>query len=229
MSARYAIFFAPDPESALWRFGSACLGYDAATGLAVEHPKVRALDFEALSREPRRYGFHATLKPPFTLAAGVTETDIFAAAERFAAGMPAFILPKLEVAALGRFAALIPAEPPPALQALADASVREFEPFRAPLDEADRARRLEQSLTNRQQDYLDRYGYPFVFEEFRFHMTLTGPIEKSRIATTLRALSALHALVDQPVAVDAIAIFRQETRQGRFTILQRVPLAKIGP
>src|SRR5215468_10868409 len=62
---RYAIYFAPAPESSLWRFGSATIGYNAASGRDI--PATPPVGYEhavwdRLTEEPRRYGFHATLK-----------------------------------------------------------------------------------------------------------------------------------------------------------------------
>jgi len=220
---RYAVYFAPDAESALWRFGCSILGYDARSGEDVAHPKLQIADLHKLTEEPRRYGFHATLKAPFELADGIDEEALVEAAERFARSQSAFVLPKLEAVAIGRFIALVPATPSPEINRLADAAVESFEPFRAPLDEADIVRRVPARLTERQRDYLMRYGYPFVLEEFRFHMTLTGTLPQPDVQPLLRALGGLYALVAQPLPIDAICLFRQEDRQARFRLWRRFP------
>ena len=69
---RQAIYFAPPAGSPLARFGAAWLGWDPEAGAEVEGLPVAGLPLprEALVAAPRRYGFHATLKPPFRLAAG---------------------------------------------------------------------------------------------------------------------------------------------------------------
>ena len=103
LSARYAIYFAPDPTSELWRFGSEVLGYDAASGSDCLHPASGDLDWARITDEPRRYGFHATLKAPFSLAAGRSEAGLIEAAERFASSQPVFHLPRLRLDALGSF------------------------------------------------------------------------------------------------------------------------------
>ena len=222
MSARYAIYFAPDPTSELWRFGSEVLGYDAASGSDCPHPASGDLDWARITDEPRRYGFHATLKAPFSLAAGRSEAGLIEAAERFASSQPVFHLPRLRLDALGSLLALIPAEPSASLTDLADRCVEAFEPFRAPLDRADLERRKQSPLSERQLHYLERYGYPYVFEDFRFHMTLTGSLELTRREEALQALWALHAPIDRPVPVDALCLFRQDHRQARFRILKRL-------
>ena len=133
-------------------------------------------------------------------------------------------LPALEVALLGDFIALRPLSEDAELNRLAADCVRAFDDLRAPLSVKDRARRLSQMLTPRQHAHLDRWGYPYVLEEFRFHMTLTGAIPKSFQPRVLKALSALHRRVSAPVWIDAISLLAQPKREAPFELLQRFPL-----
>lgn len=227
---RYALYFAPDPQSPLWRFGSACLGYDAATGRACEAlhvPGFPSDTWAALTEEPRRYGFHATLKAPFHLRAGVAEADVIAALDDFAGSQRAFVLEGLRVALLSRFIALVPETPSAPLQSLAASAVEALEPLRAPLSERDLARRQQTSLSDRQKDHLQRWGYPYVFDDFRFHMTLTGALEEAQRAPVLAALAGLFRdhVGAGPVMVETVALFRQERRDTAFEIIRRVPLS----
>ncbi len=133
---RYALYYAPAVDSALWRFGCATLGYDAFTGEEIAFavpPGCDAQLWPDRTAEPRRYGFHATLKAPFELAGGRSEGELRAFARQIALGCTAVSLAGLKVTSLGRFVALTPSEPSPALQALAFGIVQAFEPFRAPL------------------------------------------------------------------------------------------------
>lgn len=228
MTARYALYAAPAPDSALWRFGSSVIGYDAALALDAAFPEgglFAADDWPALTADPRRYGFHGTLKAPFVLAEGRSEAELLDAAAAFAQRQRTFVVPRLEVSLLKAFVALVPDEPSAALDALAADCVRHFEPFRAPLSDSDRARRLVAPLTDRQRQHLDAWGYPYVFEDFRFHMTLTGALPEDRRETVRAALAALYAPLAVPFPVDALAVFRQERREDRFTVLARLPFA----
>lgn len=228
MTARYALYAAPAPDSALWRFGSSVIGYDAALALDAAFPEgglFAADDWPALTADPRRYGFHGTLKAPFVLAEGRSEAELLDTAAAFAQRQRTFVVPRLEVSLLKAFVALVPAEPSAALDALAADCVRHFEPFRAPLSDSDRARRLVAPLTDRQRQHLDAWGYPYVFEDFRFHMTLTGALPEDRRETVRAALAALYAPLAVPFPVDALAVFRQERREDRFTVLARLPFA----
>lgn len=225
MSIRYAIYYAPAEKSPLWRFGSSVIGYDAARGVEVNHPKLSSLSLAALTEEPRRYGFHATLKAPFEPVPGADEAALVMMLESVARRHRAFVIPKLEVVAIGSFVALVPAEPVAPLRALADDCVEAFEPFRAAMSETDRARRKPERLTRRQREHLDRYGYPYVFEDFRFHMTLTGPLKETERTPILRALSALHALIEPKAEIGSVTLFRQASRTERFVIAHRAALA----
>ena len=226
---RYALYFTPDPASALGRFGSACLGYDAASGERCAPLRIKGCTAEAwsaLTEEPRRYGFHATLKAPFHLAAGMVEADVIAAVDAFAASHHVFAFDGLRVALLSQFVALVPSQPSAPLHQLAARAVEALERLRAPLSEADAARRLRSPLSPAQRDNLLRWGYPYVFDEFRFHMTLTGALEDARRAPVLAALSALYSeqVGEGPVGVDHVALFRQDRRDAPFRIIRRSPL-----
>ena len=221
---RYAIYFMPEEKSALWEAGSSILGYDAVCGKDrpfPAHPALAGRPLADWTAEPRRYGFHATLKAPFALRDGATEAGLLAAAREFASRQMAFTLPSLKVAALGRFIALIPADDSEPLQALADACVVDFDPFRAPMTAADRALRLAQPLGERLAAQLDRWGYPYVFDDFTFHMTLSGPLEAEHRALFLAALRDIYARIAAPLRIDAVAVFQQADADARFTVLER--------
>lgn len=226
MTARYALYAAPAPDAPLWRFGSSAIGYDAATAADAAFPygsPFDAPDWTALTEDPRRYGFHGTLKAPFALAEGRSEADLLEAAMLFAERRRAFTIPSLKVSLIGAFVALVPDGPAPELDALAADCVRDFDAFRAPLTEADRARRLRSPLSERQIAHLDAFGYPHVFEDFRFHMTLTGRLDEARRESVRAALAERYRAIAAPLPVDALCVFRQPDRAGRFAILARFP------
>lgn len=225
-AARYALYFAPAPETALWRFGSAAIGYDAAIGADLPIPAVAGFSPERLreiTAEPRRYGFHATLKPPFRLADPTDVAGFLDAVARFAAERRPFELPDLRVAAIGDFLALMVAGRPQALHDLADACVESFDPWRAAMDAAEAARRGAAGLSERERDHLARWGYPYVFDRFRFHMTLSGRLGDPERSALADALCDRLAAIAAPVPVDAIAVFVQPDPAARFRVLARFP------
>ena len=211
MSRRYAIYYAPPEGSALESFGRAWIGRDHVTGAGVVRPEVAGVapeQLDEITAFPRTYGFHATLKAPFALAEGTTAADLHDAARDFAATRPPFIGPRLEVTALSAFIALTLAAPCPEMDALAADCVRVFERFRAPLTEDDLARRRAGRLSPRQDAHLVRFGYPYVFEDFHFHMTLTGPLDAPQREAMLAVLRELAALVvATPLEVAEIAVY----------------------
>jgi len=221
MTARYAIYYTPSAAEPLTRRASAWLGRDAFTGEALERPKLgglEGLDLDALTRDPRAYGFHATLKAPFELAAAASEAELLGFAEGFAAQRTAFEA-AIAPAALGRFLAFRLAGPSPEMQALEAACVREFDRFRAPLGEADIARRRRARLTPEQDARMLAWGYPYVFDDFRFHMTLTGPIAEDDLRTrVLAALQPHFADLSGPHRFGGVAVFRQEDRASPFRV-----------
>lgn len=223
---RYAIYFAPSAGSALADFGAATLGYDASRGADVPFAALLEQAFPQWRRnvaEPARYGFHATLKAPFTLAPGFEEADLVDAAAAVAGRLMPAVLGPLEVASMHRYVALLPRDRH-AGGALAAGIVSAFEHLRAPLSEADRSRRLETRLSPRQVALLDRWGYPYVMDEFRFHMTLAGPLEPKLLASACEALRRLFSRDLDPVVIDAISIFKQMSRSQRFVEIGRFPL-----
>lgn len=227
---RYALYFAPPADLPLAALAAAWLGRDAWADQPLVPPAVAGLDparISDLTAFPRRYGFHGTLKAPFALAPGRAESELTAAAEEFAETRQSFECP-LCVATLGRFIALRPAGPNQPLDQLAAACVEAFEPFRAPLDRAELDRRRAGGLTPRQDALLERYGYPYVMDEFRFHMTLTGPIEddgeRARICATLGDLFAPH--LDEPLRIDAVALFMESERGQPFRAVRRFPFPR---
>ena len=222
---RYAIYYADAPGSVLDRFGASLLGYDAYSGEELPFPGGVPPDWRELTQDPRKYGFHATLKAPMSLAAGRTEAQLVAACELFADAARPVPLIRPVVDSISGFIAVIPSEPSPGLERLAADCTRAFDFFRAPLTPEDRARRNPAKLTARQCDYLDRWGYPYVMEEFRFHMTLTGRLPAERRDYVVAMLRSRFAAIDLAAReIDRIALFRQDDAPSRFGIIGHWPL-----
>lgn len=227
---RYAIYFAAGSNSALTRFGAELLGYEAYTGDDLPFPADAlriAPDWRDVTGDPRKYGFHATLKAPMALASGKTEAELMAACAAFAAKARPIPTIRPVVDSISGFIAVIPAEPVDALQQLAADCVREFDAFRSELTAEDRARRKPEKLGERQRDYLDRWGYPYVMEEFRFHMTLTGRLDAERRGPILEMLrDRFAALKLDTLTIDRIALFRQGDATAKFRIVAEWALAR---
>lgn len=225
---RFAIYYAAPPGSPLDRFGTEWLGRDHQSGRLLPQPEVPGFApgrLQRLTAAPRRYGFHATLKSPFRLAPGRTAAELHAAAEAFAGTQETFELAPLTIADLKGFLAFVPGGDAGPLNALAEACVRAFEAHRAPLNEAEMARRLTGLLTTRQRRQLDAFGYPYIFDDYDFHMTLTQrlePADKARLLPYLRQRAA--SLERLPLLVDAIAIYEEATPGAPFIMTGRYKL-----
>lgn len=218
---RYALYFTPAPDDPLMRAAQLWLGRNAFTGKAAASTLpagFTAGEFDDLTRAPRRYGFHATLVAPFRLRAGRTEADLSVAADAFARQAAPLAIPGLAITRIGDFFALTPADAA-GVSALASAAVDHFDGLRAPLTDAEIARRRPEGLSERQRLYLHRHGYPYVKEEFRFHMTLTGPVE-ARAA--VRVATALHdrfgPLLPCPVQISAVTLFIEPEPGADFIV-----------
>lgn len=225
---RYAIYFTPPEGDALSIHAAAWLGRDAFRDEPRPQPDVSGFDpsqLAMLTGEPRRYGFHATLKAPFELASGRSEEELLHSFDSFAGVLQAFEIPKIVLGQLGAFFALVPAERYEELHAFADACVRHFEPFRAPLTDADVARRNPGKLTESEREQLTQWGYPYVFGDFRYHMTLTGQVPVELQPPMRSALEARFApFIDRPLAVSHLSLFVESERGAPFVMKRIVPL-----
>jgi putative phosphonate metabolism protein len=220
---RYAIYYTAARDSVLDRFGAQLLGYDAWTGEELSFPDFATQatpDWQQLTQNPRKYGFHATLKAPMQLASDTTEAELLAACAAFAEKPRTIPVITPVINAISGFIAVVPSEHSGELERLAADCVGEFDCFRAPLTPEDRARRNPSALTPRQQELLDRWGYPYVMEEFRFHMTLTSRLDAVRRPPVLAMLQRRFSDIDIPrLAVDRIVLFRQDNTHARFHII----------
>jgi len=225
---RYALYFTPSKDHPLTGAASLWLGRDAFSGEtypAPEHEMLGAAEQFELTADPRRYGFHATIKAPFSLAASVTEKDFMTVVEDFAARTPAFEIPELVLGQLGRFFALVPGSLHQPLQDFAAKVVKSFEPFRAALSPADMARRNPEKLSDGQRANLQRWGYPYVMEDFGFHMTLTGQVPETRAEMMKAILTERFAdFIGRPLSITGLAVFTEETRGAPFKVHSWLPL-----
>lgn len=225
---RYAIYFTPAKDDPLTQSAAEWLARDAFDGGEREAPAVDGVpqdEWRTITADPRRYGFHATLKAPILLADDRSEADFVSALDAFAGKTAAFDIPELAIAGLGPFFALVPRTPNPVLQEFAGNIVEHFDVFRAPLSAEDIARRKPENLTDIQRTYLEKFGYPYVMEEFQFHMTLTGRVATERRDATHAALERRFSpFVGKPRTIDALTIFIEPERGAPFTLLHRAPL-----
>lgn len=219
---RYAIYYVPPPDTALAAFGARWLGHDKAgppdlAGVSVE-------DWRSAVATPRRYGFHATLKAPFRLAEGCDERALSDALERFCRTRGPAPVGKLALRVLSDFLVLAPMETG-AAAALAADCVREFDSFRAPLTADETERRRPDRLTESEKTNLERWGYPWVMEDFRFHLTLTGSLDdESRAKFGAGIARTVLPAIEEPVTIAEICLCGQQAPGADFDVLDRFAL-----
>ncbi|QOG05262.1 DUF1045 domain-containing protein [Aureimonas sp. OT7] len=224
---RAALYYTPAADSPLTLAAAEWLGRNPYTGGPSRAPDV---GIDPTVAAPARYGFHATIKAPFRLAAGRDLGMLANALADFASGRAAFPLPPLEVKAMpGGFLALVPAAADAALDALATDTVRHFDPFRAPMTEDERQKRLPGRLTERQRTNLDRFGYPHVLDDFHFHMTLTGPLGAESTPLLMHLKRRFAPFLRDRLTFDALALFIEPYPGAPFTVAARCPLAVRAP
>jgi len=224
---RYAIYYSPPADAAWARFATHWLGWDMETGAKVPHRPVSGLPLpvQEITETPRKYGAHATIKPPFRLAGGMTREGLEAACAALCAAQAPLRMDGLALTRLGRFLALRPVGDTAALDALAARAVAALDPFRAPAPEAELARRRAAGLSPAQEENLARWGYPYVMGEFRFHITLSGKLPKPALGAVEAALTRdLVPLLPAPFGIDDLALVGEDA-EGRFHLIHRYALS----
>ena len=223
--SRYAIYFMPD--GAFAAFGAQWLGWDPQTeiegsGLAI---KGLPLTREILTKAPRKYGLHATLKAPFRLADGKTEARLISHFNAFCKTHKPAVAGQLQVSHAGGFLSLRPTCPLEGLNQLAADCVTAFDGFRRALSPQELARRRKANLSVEQERLLQKWGYPYVMSEFHFHITLTGRINHQTAEQISKALRpSVQPFLTDPFKVNELCL-AAERADGRFCILCRSRLS----
>ena len=228
---RYALYFAPASSTAWWQAGCRWLGRDPMGNTTEGRPAVssdaswNAAPYPSLTRGARHYGFHATLKAPFQLAPGFSVAHLIEMAQAFAAHQRTLTLAQPSIGMLGNFLALQGGATQPDINALAMRCVRYFDLLRAPLSVEELIRRRSAGLTARQDALLQRWGYPYTDDAFRFHMTLSDRLDQVDAAqsASLRATAAAHfaSAIALPLQIDNLSLWREAQSVAPFELLQR--------
>jgi Protein of unknown function (DUF1045) len=222
-AARVAIYYAPLPDDPLTRLSSCWLGRDPVSNAPVRQPALGGI--AELTAEPRVYGFHATLKPPMRLVDGTDWRGFVAEVRAMASDIAPFELPPMAVADVFGFLALRETRFCAPLQALADACVERLDSFRVPPSEDELVRRRRARLTAEQDAMLVRWGYPYVFGSWFFHMTLTRRLSEAEKAVVYPVAEDWFApALGVPRRVEDICLFTQAGPDVAFTLAERIRL-----
>ena len=229
-TARFAIYFAPEIDSNLHSIGSQWLGRDSSSGKAIKQPDIKGISssyFFNVTKTPRRYGFHATLKAPFRLNKEFTSKDLCSKIQRLSALSKPFSI-DLKVQEFGNFIALMMDPKVQKMQNLASKLVENLDQFRAPLHQEEIDKRRTSALTNSEDKNLLNWGYPYVFNDFRFHITLTERIQvrSDREFIVSGASSHFSKSLNNSITVSSISLFFQESSEADFLQIQQFALGE---
>lgn len=216
MGGRYAVYYVPAPESLLYRLGSALLGRCVYEGQSLPRPDLPGLEDALLARhtgQAARYGFHGTIVAPFRTEAALEE--LYEAVDRLARGVKSFPLEKPALHAVNNsFAAIMPAAQPDELAALERHFVMGLSPCRLPLTEKDIARRGR--LTPRQAANLSQWGYHLVFDDFKFHLTVSDSLPDDSVSFIAALGAYLEPALTGPILFDRVGLFYQPSENEAF-------------
>lgn len=223
---RFALYYTPAPSTLLWQLGCSWLGRDALVDRDI--PQVGCPDLppkimERLTAQARRYGLHATLKPPFKLHRDAKLKDLQRALQDFVSVQSPFSIGRLRLSQIMGFLCLRPENPPKELGTLASTCVKHFDGYRAALSPTELAQRNLTALKHSEKTNLLRWGYPYVLDEFRFHLTLTDPISDTSTTELLQARLNQHfdAALKAPIRIDAITLCIEPSPGAPFLFLER--------
>ena len=211
---RYAVYYTP-PKGTLAEFGATWLGWDIATGTKRPHPVLADLpppiSLSQITRAPRKYGFHGTIKPPFHLAMGNSQSSLADALRALCKELAPVHTDGLNLTKLGRYFALTVTNSPQSLQTLASRVVIELDGFRAPLSAEDLAYRRKANLSAHHDALLVAWGYPYVLDAFRFHITLTGALPHDHADAVFKLLEPIiDGLPTASFCLDALTLVGED-------------------
>ena len=99
--------------------------------------------------------------------------------------------------------------------------------FREPLTKEELAIRRSKGLTPSQDKNLIKWGYPYVFSEFRFHMTLTAKILCSKEKAIIYDAIQRHfsKSLKKRIKIEYACLLHQTNRQAPFFLVDQFKLS----
>jgi Protein of unknown function (DUF1045) len=229
---RYAVYFTPRANTQWALAGSRWLGRCIFSGKVFEAPVVEGVtanEFKDAIQEPRRYGWHATLKAPFRLATNqqfASEAALVDAMKDLVSSMQSFTLPPLRVGMMRNFVALRADGDQKRINAVARTCVTNLHYLVQGLDEQALVRRRKANLSPEQDRMLVQWGYPWVLEEFQFHLSLSGPVDGLNLETRAALLNAAqqHFAIEEDCRFDQISLFCERSPNAPFELIESFDL-----
>ena len=221
---RYAIYYVPSENSELDLFGKCWLGWDPYKGVETTKSDLSKLPsfkkFSSLVLTPKQYGFHGTIKAPFRLKNEYTYNDLENKVREISKQIHSFYFDQLIIKKLGNFIGLIPTNNLK-INAVSNKFVEELDYLRDELSESEIKKRKPHKLTSNQKQMLFKWGYPYVFNEFKFHLTLTSKLNVVEIDEVFRSLQNILKQVNlNKISFNNICIFGQKNDE-KFYFVKR--------
>ena len=221
---RYAIYYAPIENCGLDVFGKCLLGWDPYKGEEITNsypPKLPNLQkFSRFVLTPKQYGFHGTIKAPFRLKDGYTYNDLENKVCEISKQIHSFYIDKLIIKKLGNFIALIPTNNLK-VNDVSNKFVEGLDYLRDELSENEIKKRNPIKLTSRQKKMLFKWGYPYVFNEFKFHLTLTSKLNIEEIDDVFKSLQNILTQFNLiKINFNSVCIFGQKSDE-KFYFIKR--------
>jgi Protein of unknown function (DUF1045) len=225
---RYAIYYTPQPGTPLSAFGRSWFGRanDGATLQAFSDAGLTGSGAHKPNILPSRYnGLHAALKASFCLREGIGVDALKARLISFARRRKPVETGPLTLARNGRYLVLRPINQTPALDWLAAQCVAAFDGFARPASAAERETHQSRHLNDHQRLLLKSFGDPHVLSEYRFHITLTGPLETAHLERVAQALwPMLEEICASGVSVDGLSLFGEPRGRSPLRLIGRYRL-----
>jgi hypothetical protein len=226
---RYAVYFTPSVGTDWHEAGSRWLGRYASSGQSVAQPRIEGIaasTFAALTEDPRRYGWHATLKAPFRLAKGMDEDALAQSMRQLADTMTAFSLPTLRAGLIRNFLAVRPEGDLKKINAIARACTTALHQFVEPLTPSELQRRRNVGLTAEQDRLLMQWGYPWVLDQFQFHFSITSSLNQVDTEMNQLLLDAAkrHFETLEKCRFEQLSLFVEPAPGENFLLVKNFPL-----
>ncbi|MGC2410699.1 MAG: DUF1045 domain-containing protein [Methyloceanibacter sp.] len=225
---RYAIYYTPQPGTPLAAFGRSWFGRanDGVTLQAFSDAGLTGTGASKPPSTPSRYsGLHAVFKAPFCLRDGMGLDALKARLISFARRRKQVETGPLTLARAGRFLVLRPIKPTPALDWLAAQCVAAFDGFAEPSTSVEQEAHQSPQLNDHQRLLLKSFGDPHVLSEYRFHITLTGPLETAHLERVAQALwPMLEEICASGVAIDGLSLFGDAGGRAPLRLIGRYRL-----
>ena len=231
---RVAIYFLPKKNSSLENFGKNLLGRDINKKKKISLTRRQKYfinrgftyfdELKDYFEQPAKYGFHATLKAPFRLKRNVKTKNFYDVISHIAAQHSRFKIKGLKIVYSKKFTFITSRKPNKLLRNLENDLVKHLDTFRAELNKTEIKKRIPDSLTFKQNKYLKEWGYPFVFDQFKFHMTLMNQNNnKLSNKQKLELEKLIYKISNNVIEFNEISLLG-ENKNGHFEEIKRFKL-----